>query len=1005
MVKFRNSRSMLRCGTGKIGLLAGLALAATAAPAFAQANDQTETVVVTGTRIPSTNFTSVSPISVATAAQISQTSAFNLEDVLVKLTGPDNTNGSSKTTNNGGEGVSNIGLRNLGPQRTLVLIDGQRLIPVMNSNSTTTVPDLNAVPISMVERVEVLRDGASSIYGADAIAGVINIITKKDFEGLRLDGMAGTSEHGGADTYSLTGTLGVNFEKGNVTISVLNEHQGAVEGADRAWVQDPHIGQPGLEGGSSYRTQLNILQDAGAANAVWLNGVPDTRMNSALAGKYPCLQFLPNVSGGVTKLNANCPALSPSATVQGSLGRTQASLEGHYDITPDITFVTDGFFTRRDSNQRIRPEPLIGPSIATTYLPNGLPVYQGFQVPTYADFGFVPNPNLPASSIVPCGGNLLAGGTANCINANLTPNQFGPRTYKQISNTYRIKVGFEGKVYNDYHWEIGYVQQRNDFQNHTYNSGNFFHAAQATANVPCLSVPGGCTTTPDPRFGYVIPLHPINFYNLSSLTPDQLAYLTTTLSDSAFNYENFIYGDVNGPLFDLPAGTVEAAVGFERRFEYAATFPDSLAQEGYSASQSSPTAGGYGVYSVYGELRVPVLKNVPVFQSVTFTPSARWDHYSTFGDATTYKLGLDWAVVDDLRFRGSYNTGFRAPNVDELFGGKATSFINISGDPCDSRAKGFNGNSNAGLGSLAAGSTCAASLATIGVAGAALANYQSPQNNLTNDQRPFIVGGNPNLQPEKSHSWTVGAVLTPTFIPGMSLSADYYDITITNTILSQGIPLNLSSPDIFILGCFQQQIASNCASISRNAGGIFQIQSLNANTGNAGTTGVDMELSYDTGAGGLTLPFPGSISFDAQAEHLITNFQNTLGDLQRFAGTYLAALGWTQPKWKATLLADYKLTDWTFHYDMQYIGGAANAGGGSGYGITLPDIIYHNISVSYDLGQIGPVADSLFTFGINNLFDKDPPFTIEDSVGKNNTLSGPYDEVGRFFFGRVSLKM
>jgi iron complex outermembrane receptor protein len=1004
MIKSKHSRNMLRCGAGNLSLLAGIALAATAAPAFAQQpTDQTETVVVTGTRIPSTNFTSVSPISVATSAQIDQTSAFNLEDVLVKLTGPDNTNGSSKTTNNGGEGVSNIGLRNLGPQRTLILIDGQRLIPVMSSNSTTTVPDLSAVPISMVDRVEVLRDGASSIYGADAIAGVINIITKKDFEGLRLDGMAGTSEHGGADTYSLTGTLGVNFDKGNITISLLNEHQGAVEGSQRAWVQDPHIGQTGLEGGSSYRSQLPILQDATGGVAVWNNGVADTDHDSSLATSTSCMTFLPGLNR--VKLNANCGAIQPSATVQGSLGRTQASLEGHYDIMPDITFVTSGFFTRRDSNQRIRPEPLIGPSIATTYLPNGLPVYQGFQVPVYADFGFVPNAALPASSIVPCGGDLLAGGTAQCIDANLTPNQFGERTYKQISDTYRLRVGFEGKVFNDYRWEIGYVQQRNDFQNHTYNSGNFYHAAQATGNVPCLDVPGGCTTTPDPRFGYDIPLHPINFYNLSSITPGQQAYLETTLSDSAFNYENYIYGDVNGPLFDLPAGTVEAAVGFERRFEYTATFPDSLAQEGYSASQSSPTSGGYGVYSVYGELRVPVLKNVPGFQSVTFTPSGRYDHYSTFGDATTYKLGLDWSVVDDLRFRGSYNTGFRAPNLDELYGGKATSFINISGDPCDSRAKGFNGNTNAGLGSLAAGSACAASLATIGITGAALAAYQSPENNLTNDQRPFIIGGNPNLQPEKSHSWTVGAVLTPTFVPGMSLSTDYYEITITNTILSQGIPLNLSSPDIFILGCFQQQIASNCASISRNAGGVFQIQSLNANTGTAGTTGVDMELSYDTAAGGLTLPIPGSISFDAQAEHLITNFQNTLGNLNSFAGTYLAALGWTQPKWKATLLADYHLTDWTFHYDMQYIGGADNAGGGSGYGITLPDVIYHDISVSYDLGQIGPVSDSLFTFGINNLLDKDPPFTIEDSVGKNNTLSGPYDEVGRFFFGRVSLKL
>ena len=880
MLIFKNSRTMLRCSAGKISLLAGIALAATAGSAFAQSSDQPEAVVVTGTRIPSTNFTSVSPISVATAQQISETSAFNLEDVLLRLTGPDNTNGTSGTTNNGGEGFSQIGLRNLGPQRTLVLVDGQRLIPATQSGFSTTVPDLNSVPVSMIDRVEVLRDGASSIYGADAIGGVINIITKKDFEGLRFDGMAGTSQHGGADTYSLSGTLGVNFAKGTVTISLVNEHRGAVDGSARDWVQNPHIGQGALEGGSSYRSQLPILQDATGGVAVWNNGVADTDHDASLATPTSCMTYLPNLNK--VKLNANCGAIQPSATLEGSEGRTQASLEGHYEIMPGVTFVTSGFFTRRDSDERIRPEPLIGASIASTYLPNGASVYNGFQVPTYADFGFVPNAALPASSIVNCGGDSLAGGTAQCINAYLTPNMFGDRNYNQTSNTYRIRVGLEGKVFNDYNWEVGYVQQRNDFTQHIYNSGNFYHAAQETGNVPCVDAPGGCTATPDPRFGYTIPLNPINFYNLSSITPTQLAYLQTTLTDTAYNYENYLYGDVNGPLFDLPAGTVEGSVGFERRFEYSATFPDNLGQEGYSASQSAPTQGGYGVYSAYGELRIPVLKDFPLVQSFTLTPSGRYDHYSTFGDATTYKLGADWQVINDLRFRGSYNTGFRAPTTAELYNGKSVTFNSISGDPCDSRAKGFNGNANAGLGSLAPGSTCAASLASIGVTGAAAANYQSPENNLVDDQRGFVVGGNPALSPEKSHSWTVGAVLTPTFLPGFSLSGDYYDITITNTILQQGIPLNLPSPDLFINGCFVQQIAANCASISRNSGGIFQIQSLNTNTGNQSTTGLDMELSYDTAAAGIDLPFdiPGSFTIDAQAEHLITNFPKHAGSAE-----------------------------------------------------------------------------------------------------------------------------
>jgi hypothetical protein len=133
------------------------------------------------------------------------------------------------------------------------------------------------------------------------------------------------------------------------------------------------------------------LQDANAANAVWINGIPTTRKNAALATAGACMTFLPNTSGGVVKLNANCGAIQPSATLQGSVGRTQASFGGHYDVMPDVTFVASGFFTRRNSEQRIRPEPLIGPSIASTYLPNGLPVYSGFQVPVYSDFGFVPN--------------------------------------------------------------------------------------------------------------------------------------------------------------------------------------------------------------------------------------------------------------------------------------------------------------------------------------------------------------------------------------------------------------------------------------------------------------------------------------------------------------------------------------------------------------------------------------------------------------------------------------
>ena len=982
------------------GAAMGALLASTAA--FAQNNNGAgETVVVTGSRIPVQNALSPSPISTATAEQIQMTSAFNAEDVLSKLVGPDATSGITNATNNGANGLSELGLRNLGPTRTLVLIDGQRLVPIFSA--PISVPDLNSIPISMIDRVEVLRDGASSIYGADAIGGVINFITKKNFEGLQIDSNFGDSEHGGGDLYSVTGTMGVNFDKGNLTVSLLNEHQSVIDMKDRDWAENPHIGQGSLEGGSLFRSQLNILQDSLSSTA-WNNGV-ETSINDPSLASVPCLTFLP--AKGRVKLNAGCPAVTPGATLTSSIGRTQASWSGHYDIMPDVTFVMSGFFTRRDSEQRLRPEPLLGDQIAATNPVSGDLVYGGFMVPT--SFPGFSDP-LGTASPVTCpnitGANVTGAGAPQCIDAFLTPNNFGNRTYKQVSNTYRIRAGFEGHLFGDFNWEAGYVQQRNDTELRILNSGNFFHLAQATAQLPCLDVPGGCTTTPTAPFGYSTPLAPFNFFNgVNTLSQAQRNYLTTTLTETQFTYENYIYGDINGPLFDLPAGPLQGSIGFERRFEFANDAPDALVQEGYAAGPSAPTAGGYGVTSAYGELRIPIVKDLPFAEFVTLTPSGRFDHYSSFGDALTWKIGGEWQVIDDLRFRGSYSTGFRAPSTAELFGGNAISFISVDGDPCDSRAVGFNKNSNAGLGSLAPGSACFASLSKLGLTPAQIATYQSPENNLSSDQRGLIIGGNQQLKPELSRSWNLGAVLTPTFLPGLTLNGDYYEIRITNSILDGGIADN-AGPDIVVNGCFVSQNPAYCALITRNASGIFQIGSLNANFGLSQVRGLDLEATYNTDVAGLTLPIPGSFNFDLQAEREFLNTtQNPDFSTNEFVGFFNYANDSIQPTWRATAAVDYRLDDLGLHYDMRYINGTQDlAGATHKFGDEIPAIFYHNIAISYDLPEIGPSKSTRLVFGINNLLDKDPPFLTGDSIGKSNTIAGPYDEIGRFFYARISTK-
>ena len=983
-------RGLLAAGTAAAALLA-------ATSAFAQ-NATSETVVVTGSRIPVANALSPSPISTATAAEIQLTSAFNAEDVLSKLVGPDATSGITNASNNGANGLSELGLRNLGPTRTLVLIDGQRLVPIFSSS--ISVPDLNSIPISMIDRVEVLRDGASSIYGADAIGGVINFITKKDFEGLEFDGNFGASEHGGGDLYSMTGTMGIGLDKGNITISLLNEHQSPVDMKDRSWSQDPHLGEAGLEGGSTYRSQLNILQDE-LSSTVW-NGT-ETTVNDPSLGSVPCLTYLP--LAGRAKLNSGCPDVVPNKTLTSELGRTQASWNAHYDLMSNMTFVTSGFYTRRDSEQRLRPEPLLGDAIASTNPTTGDPVFGGFFVPT--SFPGYSDPNGTASP-VPCpdptGANAAAGGSPTCIAAFFTPNNFGPRDYKQVSNTYRVRVGFEGHLFGDYNWEAGYVQQRNDTVYRVYNSGNWYHLAQATAQLPCIDVPGGCTYSS--LFGYNIPAAPFNFFNgANTLTPDQVKYLTTTLNENIYSYENYIYGDINGPVFNLPAGPLEASVGFERRFEYASDSPDALVQEGFAANPSAVTAGGYGVTSVYGELRVPVLANAPFAEFFNITPSARFDHYSSFGDAVTWKVGGEWQVIDDVRVRGSYATGFRAPSTVELFGGQAVSYISVDGDPCDSRAPGYNGNSNAGLGSLAPGSACYTQLTAQGLTPAQVANYQSPENNLSADQRGLIIGGNQKLKPELSRSWNLGMVLTPQFLPGFTLNGDYYEIKITNSILDGGIADN-AGPDIVVLGCYVDQNPAYCSQITRNNSGIFQIGSLNANFGVSQVRGLDLEALYNTDAAGLTLPVPGSVTVDVQAEREFLNTtQNPDFTTNEFVGFFNYANDSIQPRWRGTMSVDYRLEDLGLHYDARYIGDTQDLSGATHqYGDEIPALVYHNISASYDLPAIGPTKSTRLIVGINNLFDKDPPFLTGDSIGKSNTLVGPYDETGRFFFARVSTK-
>jgi len=983
-------------------LLAGTAAALSlSTSAFAQ--QTAETVVVTGSRIPTNNLQTAAPVSIETAEKFQMTKAFSLEDILTKMTGPDVVGGTSISSNNGGNGLSTVGLRTLGPTRTLILVDGQRLIPQFVTSYSA--PDLNSVPLAMVDRVEVLRDGASSIYGADAIGGVINVITKRDFSGLLFNASGGVSQHGGGATYGLDATMGINLDRGNITVNVLHDFEGAVGGWQRDWAQDAHQDDPNFPGGSAYRTQLSVLQDASDNKTVWLNGAPHSVSDPSL--QIPCSTYITALSKW--KLNANC--YTPNGgwnTLQGQLARSQLSLNAHYNVTDDVTFVLSGNFTDRRTAQQLRAEPLLGGTIATVDATLGNTVYPGFYIPAIAHWGYSSGGNTK-----PC---PITATADSCVQGNDTPVQFGPRTYRQISETYRFRAGFEGHIANDYNWEIGYVQQRNDVVSKVYNTGNFYHLAQMTGLTPCVDVPGGCTSGAPFGFSWNVPTTPVNFFNgPDNLTKDQVAYLTYTQTDTNRAIENYAYADINGPIVDLWAGTIKGSLGVERRFEHGSDSPDALVQAGYAPNRSFPTDGGYGVTSVYGELFIPVLKDLPLFQSLDIAPSARFDHYSNFGDATTWKAGINWTVNDDLRFRGAYSTNFRAPTVAELFGGNSVSYNAVAGDPCDSRTV-INGNSNMphsaaeAAARLAIGTTCYKALLAAGVAAGSIASYQSPENNLASDQRGLLLGGNSALQPEKAHQWTVGAVLTPHWVNGLSLAGDYYEVTVTNAIIG-GVPISIGGSN-FLLGCYGaaagQQNASYCSSITRNtAVGVVQINSTNTNFGVAKISGLDLEANYTNDFETLGIGLPGAFSVNLQAAHQFSNTQsNPDNTISNYLGTYqnetLEAL---YPKWRGTANFEWDLGDVVLHYDLQWVGAMTDFNVGDDYNV--PDYFYSNVSASYDLGTSlgGAASATKLIVGINNLFDKDPPFLSQDSTCKCNSVAGPYDFVGRYFYMRLSLKL
>ncbi|AUD59967.1 TonB-dependent receptor [Shewanella sp. Pdp11] len=908
----------------RLALIGGMTATVLNAPfTFAAEEDgaKVERIAVTGSRIKRADMETASPVSVIDASAIISSGAISVDEVLQKMTSA----GGAMTNagiNNGSGGNTRINLRGLGTNRTLVLVNGRRMIA--SGTGAASSVDLNTIPVSMIQRVEVLKDGASAIYGTDAIAGVVNVILKRDFEGFEVNVQTGLSAQGDADESSIDMTLGNTFDKGNIVVSAQYTKRGEASQADRGFSDCPITetkpdanGNVSLYcGGSGYAQGGHVWGD----NNFGIDGTgPDGAYAIGDKGHYgeyvddgkgkPKFKYFDGMSeadlsgrGGTYHdyVTANdAYNYAKDSYLFTPMERLNLTLAGTYELTENTRFFTEAMYSKRWSNQQMAPQPIWN---------NDAWVYN----PISAG-GWMTDDLLPW--VQP--GEKLSYGRRMV--------ESGTRDFNQVVDTVRIVVGVEGEFENGWSWDASYNKGRNDSVDTLANLHNL-----GSINAAVLE------GTFDP-------------FLQSSWQGESIAPFIYTEVNSGGSELDIVAATLSGDIVELPAGMMGFAAGYENRKEAAKFTPDSLTAQGLANDpRVEPTSGDFSVNEVYAELAIPLLSNIPLVQQLDLSAAMRYFDYSTFGDDTTWKLGLTWRIYDDLMLRGGLSTAFRAPTVDELYGGKSPSFEQIVHPATEQ------------------------------------------------DQAEVTVGGNALLTPEEADITTVGLVYSPSFVEGLSMTVDYYDIEISNTITS--VDNNyIANKCMDSTGNLINTNTALCQSshIQIDNSGRIKFDNGLQNIGATNTSGYDINVAYAFDALGLDW----KVGWDTS---ILTNYEefDPDGNPVDYRGYVTGGVG-AYAKLKSNINLTATADDWSFTYEARYIDGmdsfACIGKESKCYAPSVDSVVYHDLSGSYDLTN-----NIRLSGGINNLFDKEPPYY----TGNNDSNTDPYtyDVLGRYFFVRASMK-
>jgi iron complex outermembrane receptor protein len=926
-----SSRSRkLRSGTATVALI--LAAAGVSGPAFAQPSTQPdqdseqtsqdsseESILVTGSRIRRDPLDQDQPVVFVDRADIDRTGLSSTAEVLQRL--PSSGGALNSRFNNSGNfgnppdgggvgaGAAEVDLRYLGSRRTLVLVDGLRFVNAASASGVPGSVDLNSIPEGMIERVEVLQAGASSIYGSDAIAGVVNIITRQEQDGIRASLQLGGYGQGDGfqQNYQLSYGRGWNDGRTRFVIGGNFVKQDEVSAARRELSLFP---TPGA-------TACDNTCSSGTPNGRFIllfppPGGQDLTLIAPVIGRTPTLADYRSFAGNSDRFN-----FAPFNLQQIPLERYGGFITFGQEFGDVATLTLRGLYNHRNSLNRAAPLPLfVGPDAGNGNLLDTISIDV---TNPFNPFGVTLDPSTYAF----IGRRVVEG---------------GPRRYRQEVDTWYFSATLDGDFQllgNDWYWDVNGVWGRNEANQVVQGNINAANLARALGPV------AACTA----------PCVPFNIFGgAGSITPAMLDFVSFTQRDSSIQKLWDFSANVSGGLFELPGGTAAIAFGVEHRDQSGRFDPDPIVAAGLGSDiPALPTSGSYNVDEAFAELRLPLLGDTPFFHRLEVTGAARYSDYSTSGSTTTFSAGVNWQPIEDLLFRGSWAEGFRAPSIGELFG-TPTRFDQELEDPCAlTTDTGQNFNNNA---------TVRANCIAQGVPAGGI--------NQLNPQLSVLTGGNADLDSETSESWGFGAVWRPSFLPRFSVEANYFDIRVDGAI--QAI-----DAEVLLARCAETADALSCDAITRTASGqVGQIRGFLQNIASIETDGIDVTLQYrspETGIGTFGLFFTNTFLFN----YTVTVPSTDGFTVIEREGTEQGSPDQAFPDYKATGIIDWTLREFGASITGRYIDSVLEADGNRMDSTFYTDVqLRWNVSdaFTFALGVnnvFGADPPPCFTCGLNNI--------------------------------------